>query len=489
MSSPGAEILESEEREATTGRSQNVVHILPQSMDSVPRFLTGPLERIEPLAGGVQLVVVTSDAESAVALAEAVLKLTGPGGIELFPVTTARRATRLMQSRPVLAIAGSPGDLADLVRGSNLKLTETRTLVLAWADDSFDGDVEATSALELLMTELPKEAARMVVTDRADQRVDDFVERYLRRARRMDEQEARENVEPVDIQFLTVSPTSRLSALRRLLDDLDPPSAEIIVGSDETEADVSALLRTLGYPDGGTVKVSRGNAVPATHAVIFFGMPASRKLMGAAAAVSPVATVALIQPREVRPLRRMAGGEVKPLTFPNAGKTVRDRERALRRELSGILDSGMPAREILTLEPLLESHDGIEIAAAALRLLERERAIQKSIEAAAAAAAPKPAPPRTVGFERSGPPRDRPSGGPRSHGVPGGPSAHSRGGRDDARPRDRAPRGDRPFRDAGPPEGRSGGRPSGRPSGPPGSRDRRPPSRPGSGGRPPRDQS
>lgn len=440
--------MESEEREAATGRSQNVVHVLPQSIDSVPRFLTGPLERIDPAAGGVQLVVVTADPESAVALAGAVLKLTGPGGIELFPVTSARRAARLIQGRSVLAIAGTPWDLAEMIRTSSLKLSHARTLVVAWADDFFEGDPDATAALELVMTELPKDAARTVVTGKADHRVDAFVERYLRRARRMDEHETADDAEPVSLQYVTVSPTSRLIALRRLLDDLDPPSAELIVGPDEAEADVSALLRTLGYPDGGSIKVGRGDVVSPTHAVIYYGMPASRKQLAAAMAVSPVATVALIQPREIQALRRMAGGEVKPLTLPNAAKTARDRERALRRELSGILESGTPAREILALEPLLESHDGIEIAAAALRLLERERAIRKSIEAAAAAAAaaaPRPAAPRNAGFDRPGPPRDR----ERSGGPP-------RGNRDNARPRPR---------------------------------DRQPPSRPGSGGRPPRDRS
>ncbi|MEP6905022.1 MAG: hypothetical protein ABI875_03005, partial [Gemmatimonadales bacterium] len=273
-------------------------------------------------------------------------------------------------------------------------------------------------------------------------------------------------------------------ALRRLLDDIDPPSAEVIVGSAEAEAEVSALLRTLGYSAGGAVKVGRGDAIEATHAVIHYGMPASRKQLATAVAAGPVAMVALIQPREIPTLKKMAGGEVKPLTLANAGKTARDRERALRRELAGILDSGMPSREILALEPLLESHDGIEIAAAALRLLERERAIRRSMEAAAAAAAPRPAAPPRPAFDRAGPPRDRDrsSGPPRDRDRSGGPP---RDNRDDARPRDRAPGGDRPFRDSSSRDTRPGGRPSG----PPRPRDRQPPSRPGSGGRPPRDRS
>ncbi|MEO7366821.1 MAG: hypothetical protein ABIZ36_02620, partial [Gemmatimonadaceae bacterium] len=86
------ESVEKEER--GSGRSQNVVHTLPRSMASVPRFLTGPLERVDPSSGATQLVVITADAETAIALAESVLRMTGPAGIELIPVTSSRRASR-----------------------------------------------------------------------------------------------------------------------------------------------------------------------------------------------------------------------------------------------------------------------------------------------------------------------------------------------------------------------------------------------------------
>jgi ATP-dependent RNA helicase DeaD len=228
------------------------------------------------------------------------------------------------------------------------------------------------------MTEMPKDAARIVATERPDPRVDAFVERYLRRARRIDEREVVEGAEPFAIQYLTVSLASRAAALRRLLDEIDPPSAAIIAESDDDAAIISNLLRALGYAGEETVQLSRGAVEPNSHAVIFFGMPASRAQLAAAAGATPVTMIAMVQPRDVPALRRMAGGDVKPLTLPDAGKTARDRERALRAELEGVLGSGVPAREILALEPLLDKHDGIEIAAAALRLLERERAARKS---------------------------------------------------------------------------------------------------------------
>jgi hypothetical protein len=82
------------------------------------------------------------------------------------------------------------------------------------------------------------------------------------------------------------------------------------------------------------------------------------------------------------------------------------------------------SREIGTLEPLLEGHDGIEIAAAALRLLENERSLRR---------APQPAavPEREIPVRREGR-FDRPRG-----------AAHPRRGDRD----DRGPTRDRSARD------------------------------------------
>ncbi|HEX2722318.1 MAG TPA: hypothetical protein VHM24_05330 [Gemmatimonadaceae bacterium] len=468
MSHPGAPKVETEEREERgSGRSQNVVHTLSRSMASVPGFLTGPLERLDPAAGGTQVVVITPDPETAVALAEAVLRLTGPAGIELLPVTSARRAGRLMAGRPVLAVAGSPRDIRDLVRGSHLKLDAVRTVVLAWADEVLAGEAEDIEALEAVMSEIPKDAARIVVTSRNEGRVNAFAERYLRRAHR---EVPQEDAGPaIPIQYVTVSPTSRATALRRLLDDMDPPSAAILVTNDESEETVGRTLRLLGYSSGGAaVRVTRGDVEPATYAVIFFDTPASRAALAAAASASPVTIVALAEPREVPGLRTMSG-EIKPFTLSAPGTTARDRDSAMRRELTSILDSGVALREVLALEPLLDRHDGIEIAAAALRLLERERSLRKAAQeetraqrdTADRASADRsgfdraqPARPAR-GNDRGAPQRDR---GPSTGGTREGGRTFSRGNNDRPRQEPGSGREDRPFREArGPRESRGPG--------------------------------
>jgi hypothetical protein len=262
--------------------------------------------------------------------------------------------------------------------------------------------------------------------------------------------------------------------LRRLLDDLDPPSAAIIVTDDESERAASGLLRSLGYHEGSAaVKVSRGEIEPSTYAVIFYDAPSTRSQLTAAVAATPVTIISLVDPRELSTLRRVAGGEVKPFTLTATGNAARDRDAAIRRDLSTVLDSGLASREVLALEPLLERHDGIEIAAAALRLLEKERILRRALQEEARAQ--REAPPARESFERRPPPprgadrgerSDR--GGDRGERRPSfGP--RKEGGRDFSRGGDKG--GARPPREGG----REGG-------GPP----KRPPFGRSEGGRPPR---
>jgi hypothetical protein len=87
-------------------------------------------------------------------------------------------------------------------------------------------------------------------------------------------------------------------------------------------------------------------------------------------------------------LRTLAGeAEVHPLALPEAALRARSREAKLRSEVLTVLAGETYARELLMLEPLLDEYDGIEVAAAVLRLLERERSTPLEGRAAAAASA------------------------------------------------------------------------------------------------------
>ena len=392
-------MLESEEAqerpETQAGRGQNLVYTLPHTTESIAEFLAPVLARVDPALGGTQVVVVTRSAESALAVSETVLGLAGSAGIEVVPVTGSARASRLFKSRPVLAVAGAPEELAALIRSSVLKLDTVRTIVLAWADDILDNGPETTGALEALLAEAG-EATRVIVARKLTPAVEDLVERYARRARRVPLADVEVPQTPADyqlphIKYVTIGGNARAASLRRLLDDLDPPSATIIARGGPAIAQVRHTLRTLGYRhNDDPIHVTEGDLKGEAHAVIFYQPPVTTAELQRAAFAKPVEVVVLAQPGEVAALRELAGGRLIPINLEGAERRAQNREEAVRQELRAVLTRGVPPREIIFLEPLLEIFDAVEVAAAALQLLDRERAQRRH---AAEAAATRPGSP------------------------------------------------------------------------------------------------
>jgi len=400
-------------------RSQNLVYTLPHSTESIAEFLTPILGRIDLAAGGTQVVVVTRDAETALTISETILRLSGPAGIEVVPITSASRASRIFRSRPVFAVAGPAKELEALVQASLLKLDKVRTVALAWADDILDEGPDAVRALEALLGEV-SDAARIIVTRKITPPVENLIERYARRARRVGTAETEAPKLPPDyelpiIKYITVAGSARGSALRKLLDDLDPPSAVIVARDEAAAAEATGVLRTLGYhQDDKSINVTRGEIVNlAAHTVIFYQPPVTPAELQRVSQAKPVQVVTLAAPGEVAWLRELACGRLAPLNLHGPERRAHDREEAVRQELRAVLARGVPSREVISLETLLREFDGTELAAAALHLLERERAQRRLAEANQ----PAVARPRPADADRSRGPRGE-RGRPPGHGGP-----------------------------------------------------------------------
>src|SRR5262249_15035828 len=158
----------------------------------------------------------------------------------------------------------------ELLGVAALKLDGVRVACIAWADELVAR--EALGPLETLMAEVPKDAARTVVVAELTPAIEELLERYARRARRV--LAAAEEGQPLDLEYITVPAAARLEMLRRALDEVDPQSALIFARESETE--VRLLLRALGYASPDSV-VSVGHAAaPDTDLVVLFDLPVSR---------------------------------------------------------------------------------------------------------------------------------------------------------------------------------------------------------------------
>jgi superfamily II DNA/RNA helicase len=145
------------EREAGIARSaQHAVHVLPHAPNAIPRFLRPALERVAADANATQLLVITPDAETALAIADVARSISSRPA-PIVPITAAGRGGRLLASRVTPAIAAAPSTLMSLLRSSAVKLDGVRTVVIAWANEMFEARED--EALEIVLAEIPRTRA------------------------------------------------------------------------------------------------------------------------------------------------------------------------------------------------------------------------------------------------------------------------------------------------------------------------------------------
>ena len=140
-----------------------------------------------------------------------------------------------------------------------------------------------------------------------------------------------------------------------------------------------------------------------TALLVLYELPHTAQELRAAAVGLPALTVALAQPRQLPHLRRLIGGAALPMVLSGPVHTARRSEDATRAELRRELTHGTPARELLTLEPLLAEYDGTELAAAALVLPRAGTPSARSPASRAASGVARPDGEQSAGRVDSGP--------------------------------------------------------------------------------------
>lgn len=462
---------ERDDRDANAAaRSLSVVHYTERDQDVAATLVAGLIDRSVAADGGPSFLAVLPTPDDVVSFAEAGLKARREVQPPLLPVTSAARARRLLGTSAA-AIAGTPSDLARLVAESRLVLSNLHTLVLVWPEEILR-DSEHRASLESFLAEVPKTAERVAVCAERTADLAPFLERSMWRARAID------HVVPVGasttpLRVVTAAPGERTRALRSVLDALDPVSAVLVSFSNESEAQARETAAIFGS-SAGLLEVSR-NAPDRRFGlgIILDEIPTSEALAAVSATVDEV--VAIVRPSRLQALKKVASN-VTPMSWTGALSAARSAHDHLRDEIRGYVASEGHSPWIPIVEPLLDGLDSVEVAAAALALLDRERRKAKRVILAPVAAPPAPEraareerPSRFKSSrdeERGGRPPDR--GGFKSK-RPIGAQRDSRPRGDDRRgpPRrdrdDRPPRGDRPTRDRPTRDDRSAGPPRGRP--------------------------
>lgn len=318
-------------------------------------------------------------APSAAAVAQAAHEaraLLDDATLRVVPVSAVDRAKRVLGMAPVAVMVATPSDLAALRRAGAISVSDVHAVVLLGLDEMLGAD-DTTSAIESALADAPSGAVRVAsIATEGDSAVDAFLERHLRKARHVTPL-----VKPSTVSFaitphyLVCAPSTRVTALRAFLDERDPPSLAIVAPTPVAEADAHEALATLGLPvDGQRVQVVRRAPAQHTAAVIGWGAPATSDALAAAVAVEPVHVLFLIDATDVPAMTAVSGGAARPLTLDTTSLRSTAAADAVQAALRARLaPPGVSAADLALVAPLLDDHDALEVAAAAVHLFDEAR--------------------------------------------------------------------------------------------------------------------
>lgn len=352
------------EARAALERGRRVVLVTPPApeqasivwelVEPAPGELTPEPGAAEP-AGSPATVILCADRATAVDWAAA-----APPDHGVHPVTGLDRADRLLREGAVDVLSGSLEDLSHLVSRAALKPGAVSTVVVAWPEALATGPTRA--ALDALLAETTD--ARRIILSWNPPALGDFLERHAFKAPvvgNLPLDDVARALPPIGpARYALVTADGRPGAIRGALDVLDPPRAAVWTPAAEHAERLRTILGTGGAGRGTGVAVVTDASGDSCDLVICARVP-SREQFAALTARGPV--LLLLTPAQLHYARSIAS----PLTvvrLPGAAERAADSAETLRRRVAARLEAGDVGAEMLLLEPLFETYDPAEVAAA-----------------------------------------------------------------------------------------------------------------------------
>lgn len=365
---------DTERAPSSASRSTHIVVLAPASWREVAARIAPALARVDATVAAVQALVLVPTAADASDFARELLaggpgtNASQPGWVA--PLAGTRSARRLLAAAvPPVAVA-TAGVVVGLLRASAIALDAVGGVAICAADELERDD----DALAQVLSEVPRSAARVLTAARPTPFVEQVIERHLHGARRVSAAAEPGAAVATTIEVVPVSSAAPAAALGEVLEAVDAPSVAVVPADARRESAVRDALDALGLASRTNyVRVSGDGDTAGAALVVLAGVPAVATLARAWAA-PPARAVALVTARERAALAHAAPSA--PLVAFRAGTARLEAEAVeaqLRDRIRGVLLDGLPAREMVALEPLLADHDSLAVAGALVRLYERER--------------------------------------------------------------------------------------------------------------------
>lgn len=395
---------------------ERAIPLLLQGRDVVVQALTGtgktatfgiPLaEQIEPSARIPQAAILVPTRELAIQVAEHISRIGHYRHLRILPIYGGQpmdRQIRALRSGVQIVVA-TPGRLMDHMRRGTIDLSQVRFLVLDEADEMLAmGFIED---IEFIINALPKDRQTALFSATMPDAILTLARTYMQSPEIVRLSRPRALTGPSVQQIYYDVPVRRkLDALGRVLDSLPPEHTLVFCATRRMVDELVESLQGRGYLAEGlhggmsqstreqvlrafregrteilvaTDVAARGLDIPEVSVVINYDLPQdpegyTHRIGRAGRFGRPGIAVTFVAPWEIRELRvieRITGARLRREEVPTAVEIEERGRQVLAERLLGTLESGKWGQYRAMVEDLLDDHDPIDLAAAALSMVE-----------------------------------------------------------------------------------------------------------------------
>jgi ATP-dependent RNA helicase DeaD len=362
------------------------------------------VERIDHRSRKVQALVLAPTRELAVQVAEELTKIGRHTVLRVLPIFGGQSYDRQIRAleHGVQVVIGTPGRVIDHIHRGTLKLDQVRMMVLDEADEMLDmGFIED---VEFILQQLPAERQTLLFSATVPPPIARLAQRYLNGPAHVVINPERLTVPQTEQWYYEVREHEKVEALSRVLDVEGAERTIVFCRTKRRVDELTEAMQARGYSaeaihgdlnqtqrlrvlkrfkDGSTEILvatdvaARGLDIENVTHVVNYDLPQDlegyvHRIGRTGRAGRSGTAISLLHPKEVRQLRmmeRVLRIHIARRPVPTPADVAEKQRGALRARLAEEIDRGiLPEYREVALE-LADEYDSVDVAAAALRLL------------------------------------------------------------------------------------------------------------------------
>jgi ATP-dependent RNA helicase DeaD len=373
------------------------------------------IEKMDPTLNTTQALILAPTRELAMQVAKGIHDFARYGGLRVVPVYGGQPIDRQFRALRAGAqiVVGTPGRVLDHLRRGSLRLDEVKFCVLDEADEMMA--LGFTEDMEAILAELPETRQLAFFSATMAPRVLTITNKFLRNPKRVEIIAKQRTLETTNQTYYEVPPGKKQEALARVLDMETPGSTIVFCRTRLETAELSESLQLHGYnaePIHGDMNqaerervlrrfregladllvatdvAARGLDIDSVTHVINYDVPWDaeqyiHRIGRTGRAGRKGDAITLVYHRERRQLaniERLIGSRIEPARIPTAADIASRRRGAFVESLRETLAANEFESMLPSVGELAEEFDALEVAAAALHMLWKERHQSEHVE-------------------------------------------------------------------------------------------------------------